>query len=411
MKVKKQTPEYQDINLIKLMLDRENYEVARSQVEYKRLTNEAKTLLKVIGTIYRDDSITEISTDTLKQYFIHAFPNMDEKHKEIYERVIDSVNKADATQIDIVLRKMRENYAYEQIEDIYRQDGFDIDQIQEVVDSVKKTNVSTIDTQEWDWDDIGSTSTKLGNLKWNLNLFNEWLDPPDVRQLYVIGAAPNLGKTAMVVDIAVTIAMQLERDQQVLWLNNEEPIGKVIDRWIARCCGQPLDVVKQYPIRAREVYEQRMSFKDRIKYIDTRKMDFNSVIELIKSKEWGLIVVDMVDNLKMPSRTSREDVRVEGLYGLFRELAQNHGTTIMTSQAKGYHEDQKGEKHYKRFLDQEALHNSNIAKQGATENIITIGCDSPENPTRYVRIAKSKGPGTYKWCQARLEFDQFKYED
>jgi replicative DNA helicase len=159
----------------------------------------------------------------------------------------------------------------------------------------------------------------------------------------------------------------------IVWFNNESRRQRIMARQIQSALGstnQELQELKKAG-KLREKYIEAMGSPDRVRVYDVHGKNnsfIEEVLETIGADNVGIIIFDMLDNVKFPTRKdTREDQRLEQMYQWSRELGVKYNCPVFpTSQISN-------EGAGLMFPQEHMLKDSKTGKQGACDGIIMIG--------------------------------------
>ena len=180
----------------------------------------------------------------------------------------------------------------------------------------------------------------------------------------------------------------------IVWFNNESRRQRIMKRQMQSALRKTTDELSAMQIAGtlNEAYIKVMGRKDRVRVYDIHgknNLFLGDILESILKEGLtiGAIVIDMLDNVKFPTRRElREDQRLEEMYKWLRELGVEYNCpTFPTSQVSN-------EGAGLMYPLQGMLKDSKTGKQGACDNILMIGWDEDTtNPNaRGISMPKTK---------------------
>jgi replicative DNA helicase len=209
-----------------------------------------------------------------------------------------------------------------------------------------------------------------------------------------IFARPETGKTSFLASEITNLVSQLEQDETILWCNNEQEESKVLTRFYTTLLNAPEEKIINNIEAAKLAYIQRMG--DKIKLYDNAYISTDGIRHLIKTINPRVVVIDQGDKVSFSGSNKLEGhSRLKELYRMFRELAKEFNTHIITvgqasSEAAG-----------KKWLEMHHMDNSRTAKPGEMDYIIGIGMQlstsdvGEEDELRYLHLCKNKCTGVH----------------
>lgn len=137
----------------------------------------------------------------------------------------------------------------------------------------------------------------------------------------IYAGRPDRGKTTGMLSETTYLASQLPADRPCLWLNNEGPGKRIIPRIYQAALGIPVSKMIELD-RAnalKPAYEQVMGRMDKIRVVDIHNKDNYSVESIIEQLNPGLVIFDMIDNIRGFGDAARTDLGLERMYQWARE--------------------------------------------------------------------------------------------
>jgi replicative DNA helicase len=241
-------------------------------------------------------------------------------------------------------------------------------------------------------------------LHWRLSCLNESMRPLRGGDFIVIAGRPDKGKTTFISSELTFMAPQVQQmygdERSILWLNNEGPGKRIIQRTyqsalnatvpeLVAMGGKPSTKGKKNLLR--EKYDEAVGGRwDIIKVFDIHDFWSHEVEDLIRKVPPGLIVFDMVDNIKFGGEAGnngqRTDQLLEAMYQWARIISVKYDVPVIaTSQVSA---DGDG----LQWPTLPMLKDSKTGKQGAAEVIITLGASNDPllGNSRYINTTKNK---------------------
>ena len=271
-------------------------------------------------------------------------------------------------------------------------------------------DIKFIDT---DIDDLLQEDINEDGVQSRLQCINESMRPFRPGDFGIIAGRPDRGKTTFVASELTYMAPQLPDQQCVLWLNNEGLGSRIIPRLYQSALGATktqLSALSQAKL-LKQQYIKKLGHLHRIRVIDIHGMDNYSVEQLIESNNPGIVVYDMIDNIRGFGGEARTDLMLEKMYQWGRDCAVKYGHVgFATSQISADGEGMQ-------FPNMSMLKDSKTGKQGACDFIIMVGSSNEPgyNNTRWIGIPKNKlrrdgGPADPR-ATVKYEPMRARYED
>lgn len=240
-------------------------------------------------------------------------------------------------------------------------------------------------------------------LHWRLDCLNLSMRPLRGGDFGVIAGRPDKGKTSFLTDqltyFAPQVAKMYNNERHILWLNNEGPGKRIIQRLYQSALDltvPELVEVHQRPSKTHnhlldEQYAAAMGGRiDLIRIMDIHDMWSHEVEDILRKVPAGLVVWDMVDNVRFGGGTlnggERTDQLLEAMYQWVRVLSVKYDIPMLaTSQISA---DGDG----LAYPTLSMLKDSKTGKQGAAEFIVTLGALNDPNMqgSRFIGMTKNK---------------------
>lgn len=286
--------------------------------------------------------------------------------------------------------------------------------IGEALDGYKAdAGIRGLDYLQDDIDDLLSEEVDDTGLRWRLAAMNEsarGLRPGDFG---IIAGRPDKGKTTFIASELTHLAAQLPEGQCAIWLNNEGPGKRIIPRLYQAALGATMSqlVALRGAGKTKEAYAKVMGAVDRIRIVDIHNCDNFTVESIVEQHKPGIVVYDMIDNIRGFGDAARTDLGLERMYQWARELAVKHEHAgLATSQISN---DGDG----LQFPTLGMLKDSKTGKQGACDFQIMIGASNDPGLAglRYIGLPKNKlrREGAPADPRATVKYDpaRARYED
>lgn len=261
--------------------------------------------------------------------------------------------------------------------------------------------------------DLLQEDTDNSGIRWRLNALNQSMRPLRPGDFGIIAGRPDKGKTTMLTSEVTYMAPQLDPDQNVIWLNNEGPSGRIVKRMYQSALGLTITELVELNRQGRlkEEYIKLVGRLDRIRVVDVHGMHVGQVEAILEQSNPGLVVYDMIDKIRGFGSEARTDLQLEAMYDWARERSVKYNFIgLATSQISA---DGDGEQ----FPGLSKLKDSKTGKQGACDFQLMIGASNDENLiySRFLSLPKNKlsrdgFPGDPR-CEVKFKPKIARYED
>jgi len=234
-------------------------------------------------------------------------------------------------------------------------------------------------------------------VNWRLSCLNGSMRRLRPGDFGIIAGRPDKGKTSFIASEVTWMAPQLPSDRNILWLNNEGPGRRIIPRLYQAALNFSMQELMEHSNAKTLVPKYRAAIGgrlDRFRIHDIHGMNNGQVERIIEESNPGIIIYDMIDNIKGFGSESRTDLVLEAMYQWARERSVKYDCIgLATSQISN---DGDG----LQFPSLGMLKDSKTGKQGACDFQLMIGAsnDPALQNSRYIGLPKNKlrrpdGPG------------------
>lgn len=240
-------------------------------------------------------------------------------------------------------------------------------------------------------------------LHWRLECLNMSMRPLRGGDFGIVAARVDKGKTTFLSDQLTFFAPQIQAlyggKRDILWLNNEGPGKRIIQRLYQSALDLAVPELVDLHNKPSKTHQHLLDERyaaavggriDMIKIMDIHDRFSHEVEDLIRKAEPGLVVWDMIDNVKFSGGAAnggaRTDQLLEAMYQWVRVLSVKYDIPMLaTSQLSADGENER----YPRLSQ---LKDSKTGKQGAAEFMITLGAIEDINfeNSRFVGMPKNK---------------------
>lgn len=252
-------------------------------------------------------------------------------------------------------------------------------------------------------------------LHWRLACLNNSMRPLRGGDFGIMAGRPDKGKTTIIASEITAMAAQFDQvygvdhGRSVLWFNNEGPGNRIVKRLYQAALNATMAELIKFSQAGtiNSMYANAVGNLERIKVLDIHDFYSYEVEDILKRVKPGLVIFDMVDNIRFGGEAAnngqRTDQLLEAMYQWARVLGVKYDTPVIaTSQISA---DGDG----LQYPTLPMLKDSKTGKQGAADFIITLGAvnDPAYLNSRFIGLTKNKlrREGFPQSPQAEVVFD------
>lgn len=392
-----------DLTTLRLLKHRDKYERFRNMIPAGTINKETAALIKRFGEFFEATGADTIRHDQFWPFLRSRYPNWKDKDVEFWRALTKPIDQPNPPGIEelIVSNLLSTDLGNRALTLIEQwKAGGELDLGEELRRAVeehdkamnRKVKAALVDLG---WEEMVEEETNDTGLHWRIKALRNSTRALRAGDFGIIALRPDRGKTTLVASEVTYFAPQLRElypddVRPVLWLNNEGPGRRIVSRLRQSALGMSVsEIVKLGPEAAKRAYIEAIGGReDMVRVIDIHGYSSYDVEELIRRNRPGVVVLDMVDNIRFAGRSlnggERTDQILESMYGEAREwMVKYDAIGIATSQLSAAAENVK-------FPPQTDLKDSRTGKQGACDFIIVGGVDNAQPNTRYISFTKNK---------------------
>lgn len=402
-----------ELTTLRLLKYRDRCERLYRVVPKQVLDDKTRTILDDYVAYFKE--FPEAKRVNHEEFFMwfRAFrhPTLTDEQAKLYEHMLRAVQEDVSPEIEsgLMARLVAAESAYNMAEHIQRfQNGEEVDLFVLMRDEVERFEAGTDRKVKVPWvtTSIGEMLAEEENdtgLHWRWPCLNLSMRPLRGGDFVVIAGRPDKGKTTAISDNLTFMAKQIAEmyggTRDVLWGNNEGPGKRIKQRMYQSALNMTIpEMVEAYNKPSTkgfahlldEMYAEAVGGLDRIKVMDIHDFWSHEVEDILRRVPCGLLVLDMVDNIKFGGAATnggeRTDQLLEAMYQWARMLAVKWDIPVIaTSQISN---DGDG----MQYPTLGMLKDSKTGKQGAAEAIITIGASNDQMlaNSRFIGSTKNK---------------------
>jgi replicative DNA helicase len=418
-----------DITALRLLKYRDRYERLARAVPARALQPTTASLLADFGAFFREfDQAKRVEHGPFLTWFRgFRHPRMQDADFSAYEQIIAASMTDVPPEVEAgLMERLVAAEAAANVTTLLEKwnQGDELDLYQELRNNLEKfeqqlaRKVKTPQVLD-PIEDLLKAEENDAGLHWRLRCLNEHIKPLRAGDFVIVAARPDKGKTTFCASELTHMAAQMDtvwpgENRSVLWFNNEGPGNRIVMRNfqaalnatvedLVALSNQPSDDPK-YKTKVREAYAEALGGRaGALRIFDIHDMWNHEVEDIMKQYRPGLVLFDMVDNIKFGGETNnngqRTDQLLEAMYQWARLMGVKHDCAVLaTSQISA---DGDGVS----YPTLPQLKDSKTGKQGAADVIITIGAlnDPVLEKSRYIGTTKNKKVRTGKRASPNAE--------
>ncbi|ABA50264.1 hypothetical protein DR61_1314 [Burkholderia pseudomallei] len=415
-----------EVTLLQLLKYRERYERLAKAVPTAALESKSVVILGDYGKFFTEfPDQQRIELEPFMLWFgTFAHPSLTQEQLALYRALLGRVLNEDcdpSLEVGIMERLVAAETANRVTSLIEKyNNGDEIDLYVTLRDEIERFEQNTNRKVRVPWVSEDIDSILLDDkddrgLHWRLDCLNTVMRPLRGGDFIVLAGRPDKGKTTEISSEITYMAEQfdayygLNSGRHVLWMNNEGPGKRIVQRTYQSALNATMaDLIRMSNNGTlKDRYADAVGGVDRIRIMDVHDFWNYEVEDIMRRCPPGLVVMDMVDNIKFGGQAlnggQRTDQLLEAQYQWARLMAVKYDTPIIaTSQISA---DGDG----MQFPTLPMLKDSKTGKQGAADAIITLGAvnDPFYASSRWIGMTKNKlrRQGAPQSPQAEVMFD------
>jgi replicative DNA helicase len=387
-----------DVNLLRIAKHKSEYLKIFPHVPQSSLDPTTYTFLAAFGKYFKKfPKADKVDMTTFASRFRHWYPQVTDEQFVLYRQIMKNLQKdVDDDTKDGIISSLHEigmatriaNMIEAYNDGVLKEDLFDV--LQQEVDTYRLhsgghnfelINENFIDAAlEEDLDTSG--------YKWRLPCLHNYMRGLRFGDSGIIAACPDQGKTSFVASEITYLAPQLPEDKTVLWLNNEGPSLRIIPRLLRAALGMTgseLMKLKESG-KLRTKYLDAIGGEGKINLVNIHNRNTGDIRRILDNVNAGIVVSDMLDNIKGFANDARNDLALEAKYQWMRDMGVEYEfVSLATSQISA-------EGRTLAFPEGYLLKDSRTGKQGACDFQIMIGSQEKAGfeSIRHIGLPKNK---------------------
>lgn len=386
-----------DVVLLQIMKYRKEFQRLMRTVPVASIDPKTKALLDDFGKYFEKFDHDRIDLAVFTPRFRQWHPSLTEEQFNSYKGILRQVDQdVDDNTREGILRDLYELALGTNIANLVsKYDAGDLvmplsDYISAELDAFKLN----VGMKEVKWDDTDilallQEDINQDGIKWRLDVLNEHMRPMVPGDFGIVAGRPDKGKTSFMSSEVTFMAAQLADDKNVLWLNNEGPSGRIRKRLYQSALGKSIRELVEMaedPEALKQAYIDAVGRADKIRVVNIHGAHVGQVEAIIENSNPGIIIYDMIDNIKGFGGEARTDLQLEEMYKWARERCVKYECIgIAASQISNEGDGLQ-------FPTLGMLKDSKTGKQGACDFQLMIGAsnDASLMYSRYMGLPKNK---------------------
>ena len=385
-----------DVVLLRIMRHRNDYNKLSGLIPIANLDPKTVAIIDDFGKYFEKfPSHTSVDMTTFLPRFKQWHPTMKDDMFNQYKAVlVNTMQEADEDQRKVITSELAElemvtklaniadRHAQGDEPDVYHAIPPTIDGYRQRL-GMKATSWIDTDIGELLQDEFDDSG-----IAWRLACLNGAMRKLRPGDFGIIAGRPDKGKTTFVTSEVTYMAPQLPADRNIIWLNNEGPGKRIIPRLYQSALNYSMEDMKREHAAGNLVqqYIESVGRVDRVRVIDVHGYHIGQIESILEENNPGVVVYDMIDNIKGFGSEARTDLALEEMYKWARERSVKYDCIgLATSQISN---DGDG----MQFPTLGMLKDSKTGKQGACDFQLMIGASNDPGlaGSRFIGLPKNK---------------------
>lgn len=385
-----------DLDILKILETKENYDKYYNIIDLDILTKETYTILKGFSEYYKKFK-EDIDYLKFTSWFINTLHrNWDSDEVKYYKSVISNISKLKDSDVETTLTRMRQDKLWV---DLSREkdNSFDLHKMKELIvkaeygisDSSKCLDYLSLDEAFKEDEQRNSFSWRLSELQ------NAW-GCLQKQQFYLITAATHTGKSSFLVSEA-SYWLRQNKDANILYFNNERSEKKIFERFMCSLFNRSAKTIQKNLPKVREHYE-KLYPNEPLKIFSARegKKSMREIEGACALYKPSVVIIDQIDNL-LRGNDSEAHRAYANLYAWARDLAVKYDTPVMAVSQYSVKTNEQGNV-VTNNMHQHGLFYSRVDKPANTDYMLGIqNVENDENSKRIYLIRAKEGKENYSF--------------
>ncbi len=410
-------------SLLKALAIRQNYETYINYVVLERLLPETKTLVEAYAEYYKLYSEhQEIQFDVFLTQFCSNWHSKDMHDEDIewYKQVIEKVQANNEVDTETALLGLINKQFIDEVNKIAEK-PFNGENIRKALETYENKYSAVIQDCDKDCFKLEDINLWDANPEEGIPYAYEELQRCLLGQvkgdLIIVNAGHGVGKTAFITPQMVHTFLYLnsiKSDRPILFFNSEGSPAQVFGRFLSCLYKDKIPGGYRDVLKSQDKIYKHFFTKYNAKLFNLFRANGKGIGFIrakIKKYNPSVVFIDMLKGAAAaPSRNESETANLETFAQHLRDLSSSTcpiWATVQAGDSCKYWDAESQTMKHKRWVDSRDIYGSKTGIQGAASTIISIGCDDPRQPLRYIQTTKIKAEDN---AQFRAEI-QFKYSN
>lgn len=398
-----------DLDILKYMSERSNYERYSKYVSKGLCTKESWTILGAYGEYFdKHPDKDEIDGD-FPLWFRTFYPSWKDEQHRMYRGIFANVSQHKAPTSQAFTDSLESLRFDEVLKSCYEdrlRGRTSVDDVLQAIDDYKGSSIRTLSDSpvyQFDLTDLSSNQRDKTGYYWRCEDLNKAVGPVAHGDFIVVGKRPEVGGTSFLCSELSFMLEQLPEGKSGVIFNNEEVPDKIATRQMSAALGCDYRQLMASPKSKKIEYENWLDGR-KWDLVHNPSMTLRDIKDVLEDGDYGLIGINVLAKVGGTGKKEDHD-KLEWLGQQFRIIAEEYGPVIAIAQADPTAEGM-------RYIPQDRLYKSKTALQGEADVLIMIGYDD-DGPvdSRYIHVAKNKIPPsdccdlTMKHIKSEVRFD------
>lgn len=411
-----------DVRILQVLRTRKEFSALRQFVPVHALDPHTKVLLDDYAEYFQKFDGADIDYDTFMSWFEKfQHPKLKEEQKAVYRQTMRTALQGEIPDgiKEGLLAELRElRLAHQTAFALQKWNDGDLPDLTGVISRALEQYKLDKGVSEdvWVKPDIEgylAQERDESGLHWPLLALEATTRPLRPGDFLIAAARPGKGKTSFLAFLLTAWARQLPAPLNIIWLNNEGKGERIYPRLYQSALKTGIRGMLTLNAQGKlhSEYAAAVGRMDRIRVLDIHGMSTSQVDLLLEQHNPGLIVYDMLNNIKVTEHAQRNDLDVESLAQWARERSVKYdavgiATWQLSAEAEGV-----------LYPPMSALKDSKTGLQGACDGILMLGTSNTPGmeSIRGLSMVKTKmqreGTSGDPRCEIMFQRDTCQFSD